>query len=51
MQACALATAAGIPARRSQDPRKCSNLLAKLKNDTVPGKLSEEDAVKEKNVT
>lgn len=42
--------AAGIPVQRSQDLYKCSNLLAKLKNDTVPGRLSE-DAVKEKNET
>lgn len=40
--------AAGIPVQRSQDLHKCSNLLAKLKNDTVPGRLSE-DAVNEKN--
>lgn len=40
--------AAGIPVQRSQDLHKCSNLLAKLKIDTVPGRLSE-DAVTEKN--
>ncbi|KAK2874305.1 hypothetical protein Q8A67_021458 [Cirrhinus molitorella] len=42
--------AASIPVQRSQDLHKCSNLLAKFKNDTVPGRLSE-DAVKEKNET
>lgn len=40
--------AAGIPVQRSQDLHKCSNLLANLKNDTVPGRLSE-DAITEKN--
>ncbi|XP_077059420.1 forkhead box protein P4 isoform X7 [Siphateles boraxobius] len=40
--------AAGIPVQRSQDLHKCSNLLAKLTNDSVPGRLSE-DAITEQN--